>query len=51
MINYDFSMIRKPDLQYWPMFIFRRLKINYDPHEFILEFGTVANNDFSSFFP
>ncbi len=31
------------NLQYWSMFIFRRLKINHDSHEFILEFGTVAN--------
>jgi hypothetical protein len=30
-------------LQYWLMFIFRRLKINYDSNEFILEIGTVAN--------
>jgi hypothetical protein len=27
------------------MFIFRRLKINHDDHEFILEFGTVANRN------
>jgi hypothetical protein len=27
------------------MFIFRRLKINHDSHEFILEFGTVANTE------
>jgi hypothetical protein len=26
------------------VFIFRRLKINHDTHEFILESGTVANN-------
>jgi hypothetical protein len=25
------------------MFIYHRLKINHDSHEFILEFGTVAN--------
>ncbi len=25
------------------MFIFRRLKINHDSHEFILESGTVTN--------
>ncbi len=30
------------DFQYWLMFIFRRLKINHDPHEFILESRTVA---------
>ncbi len=42
MINYDCSMSRKPDLHYWP--IFRRLKINHDSHEFILEFGTVTNS-------
>ncbi len=35
------------DLQYWPMFIFHRLKINHDPHEFILKFGTIANIIFS----
>ncbi len=35
--------VRRLDLQYWSMFIFRRLKINHDSHEFILEFGTVAN--------
>jgi hypothetical protein len=45
VINYDYSMICKPILQYWPMFIFRRLKINHDSHEFILEFGTCANNN------
>jgi hypothetical protein len=27
----------------WLLFIFRRLKINHDSHEFILESGTVAN--------
>jgi hypothetical protein len=38
VINYDCSMIRKSDLHYWPMFIFRRLKINHDSNKFILEF-------------
>ncbi len=41
VIDYDYSMIRKTDLQYRPMFIFRRLKINHDSHELILEFGIV----------
>ncbi len=36
-------MYPRVKLQYWLMFIFRRLKINHDSHEFILEFGTVAN--------
>ncbi len=40
-INYDFSMIRKPDF-------FCRLKINHDSHEFILEFSTVATAILSS---
>jgi hypothetical protein len=26
------------------MFIFRRLKINHDTHEFILDSGTIANS-------
>jgi hypothetical protein len=30
------------------MLIFRRLKINHDSHEFILEFGTVTNKKFIS---
>ncbi len=28
------------------MFIFRRLKINYESHEFILDSGTVANSTY-----
>jgi hypothetical protein len=32
------------ELQCWLMFIFRRLKINHDSHEFILELGTIGNN-------
>ncbi len=44
VINYDYSMICKQSLQYWSMFIFRRLKINHDSHEFILEFSTVVNS-------
>jgi hypothetical protein len=31
------------------MFIFRRLKITHDTHEFILDSGTVVNNPTSSF--
>ncbi len=49
VINYDYSMICKPSLQYWSMFIFRRLKINHDSHEIILEFGTVANSSTPDF--
>ncbi len=29
----------------WFVYFLRRLKINYDSHEVILEFGTVANSD------
>ncbi len=38
-------LARKLNLQYWSMFIFRRLKINHDSHEFILEFCTVSNTN------
>ncbi len=44
VINYDYFMIFKLSFLYWSMFIFHRLKINHDSHEFILKFGTVANN-------
>ncbi len=37
--------IQEVDPHYWLLFIFRRLKINHDSHEFILESGTVANNN------
>jgi hypothetical protein len=38
-------------LQCWLMFIFCRLKINNDYHEFILEFGTVTNSYKEQFAP
>jgi hypothetical protein len=36
---YDWYFVSMPDCLF-----FCRLKINHDSHEFILEFGTVANN-------
>ncbi len=36
--------VHRLDTQYWSMFIFSRLKINHDSHEFILEFSTIANS-------
>ncbi len=32
------------------MFIFCRLKINHDSHEFVLESGTVANDELSLYY-
>ncbi len=39
----QFPMFRESDSQYWLVFIFWRLKINHDSHEFKLESGIVAN--------
>ncbi len=38
-----FPAFREIDSYYSLVFIFCRLKINHDTHEFILESGTVAN--------
>jgi hypothetical protein len=43
VIYLQFLTCRETDSWYWLVFIFRRLKINHDSHEFILESGTVAN--------
>jgi hypothetical protein len=33
----------------YQVFIFRRLKINHESHEFILDSGTVVNKSFGTF--
>ncbi len=38
----DLSVYRPYD---WSVYFFRRLKINHVSHEFIFEFGTVANKN------
>jgi hypothetical protein len=42
-ISYHHPCIRETNTWYWLLFIFRRLKINHDVHEFILDSGTIAN--------
>ncbi len=42
----QFPMFSESDSKYWLVFIFRRLKINHDSHDFIFESGTVANNKY-----
>jgi hypothetical protein len=49
VICLQFLMFKETDSQYWLVFIFRRLKINHDSHEFTLESGTVANRNHSLF--
>ncbi len=42
-MSYQYPCIRETNTRYWLLFIFCRLKINHDVHEFILDSGTVAN--------
>ncbi len=45
VICLQFLTCREAVSWYWLVFIFRRLKINHDSHEFILESGIVANTN------